>query len=183
VGMFTALFRLVVQHRFAVPAQVAAAFRAMGALEGTLTLISPGFDLLAAARTVGGDLMRDAFEPAAVRQTLEGQLAALVPILQRLPQRLNKIVEDTEQGNLTFQVRALADRRDRQFITGLAQQLMLTILAAAATIGAVILLISTTGPRLTPTLPLYAFLGYVLLFIAFVLGLRVLVRVFFRPRD
>jgi ubiquinone biosynthesis protein len=183
VGMFTALFRLIVQHRFAVPAQVAAAFRAMGALEGTLTLISPGFDLLAAARTVGGSLMRDAFEPAAIRQTLEGQLAALVPILQRLPQRLNKIVEDTEQGNLTLQVRALADRRDRQFITGLAQQLMLTILAAAATIGAVILLISTAGPRLTPTLPLYAFLGYVLLFIAFVLGLRVLVRVFFRARD
>jgi ubiquinone biosynthesis protein len=154
-GVFTALFRLVVQHRFAVPAQVA-------------------------AQAAGGDLMRDAFEPAAVRRTLEGQLASLLPILQRLPQRLNKIVEDTEQGRLTIQVRALADRRDRQFITGLAQQMMLTILAAAATLGAIILLTSTAGPRLTPTLPLYAFLGYVLLFVAFVLGLRVLVRVFFR---
>jgi ubiquinone biosynthesis protein len=179
-GVFTALFRLVVQHRFAVPAQVAAAFRAMGALEGTLSLISPGFDLLAAAQAAGGRLMRDAFEPAAVRQTLEGQLASLVPILQRLPQRLNKIVEDTEQGRLTIQVRALADRRDRQFITGLAQQMMLTILAAAAAVGAIILLTSAAGPRLTPTVPLYAFLGYVLLFVAFVLGLRVLVRVFFR---
>jgi ubiquinone biosynthesis protein len=179
-GVFTALFRLVVLHRFAVPAQVAAAFRAMGALEGTLTLISPGFDLLAAAQEAGGDLMRDAFEPAAVRQTLEGQLASLLPILQRLPQRLNKIVEDAEQGRFTIQVRALADRRDRQFVTGLAQQLMLTILAAAATLGAILLLTSTAGPRLTPTLPLYAFLGYVLLFVAFVLGLRVLVRVFFR---
>lgn len=180
LGVFTALFRLVVQHRFAVPPQVAAAFRAMGALEGTLTRISPGFDLLAAAQAAGGTLMRDAFEPAAVRETLEGQLANLLPILQRLPQRLNRIVEDVEQGRFSIQVRALADRRDRQFITGLAQQLMLTILAAAATIGAIILLISPTGPRLTPTLPLYAFLGYVLLFIAFVLGLRVLVRVFFR---
>jgi ubiquinone biosynthesis protein len=182
LGMFTALFRLIVEHRFTVPAQVAAAFRAMGTLEGTLTLISPGFDLLAAAQVAGGNLMRDAFEPAAVRQTLEGQLAGLLPILQRLPQRLNKIVEDTEQGRLTIQVRALADRRDRQFITGLAQQLMLTILAAAATLGAIILLTSSTGPELTPTLTLYAFLGYVLLFIGFVLGLRVLVRVFFRAR-
>jgi ubiquinone biosynthesis protein len=180
LGVFTALFRLVVRHRFAVPSQVAAAFRAMGALEGTLGLISPGFDLLASAQAAGGDLMRDAFEPAAVRQTLEGQLASLVPMLQRLPQRLNKIVEDVEQGRLTVQVRALADPRDRRFITSLAQQLMLTILAAAATVSAIILLTSGTGPRLTPTLPLYAFLGYVLLFIAFVLGLRVLVRVFFR---
>lgn len=179
-GVFTALFRLVVRHRFAVPAQVAAAFRAMGTLEGTLSLISPGFDLLAAARAVGGELMRDAFEPAAVRRTLEGQLATLLPILQRLPHRLNKIVEDVEGGRLTIHVRALADRRDRRFVTALAQQLMLTILAAAATLGAIMLLTSSAGPRLTPTLPLYAFLGYVLLFVGFVLGLQVLVRVFFR---
>jgi ubiquinone biosynthesis protein len=182
LGVFTALFRLVVEHRFAVPPQVAAAFRAMGALEGTLTLISPGFDLLASARTAGGNLMRDAFEPAAVRQTLEGQLAGLLPLLQRLPQRVNKIVEDLEQGRLTVNVRALADPRDRQFITSLAQQLMITILAAAVTVGGVILLTSDTGPRLTPRVGLYEFLGYALLFLGFVLGLRVVVRVFFRGR-
>ncbi|HEY0807923.1 MAG TPA: AarF/UbiB family protein, partial [Pseudonocardiaceae bacterium] len=180
LGMFTALFRLVLAYRFAVPAQVAAAFRAMGALEGTLTLISPDFDLLASARTVGSDLMRKAFEPAAIRQTLEGQLASMLPIVQRLPQRINKIVEDLERGRFTLNVRPLADRRDRDFLTGIAQQLMITILAAAATIGAIMLLTSDTGPMLTPTVRLYAFLGYALLFIGFVLGLRVLVLVFFR---
>ncbi len=78
-------------------------------------------------------------------------------------------------------VRPLADRRDRAFLTGIAQQLMLTILAAAATLGAIMLLTSDTGPMLTPTVRLYAFLGYVLLFIGSVLGLRVLALVFFRP--
>jgi ubiquinone biosynthesis protein len=180
LGVFTALFRLVLAYRFAVPAQVAAAFRAMGALEGTLTLVSPGFDLLASARTVASGLMRTAFEPAAVRQTLEGQLASVLPIVQRLPQRISKIVEDLEQGRLTVNVRVLADRRDRDFLTGIAQQLMITILAAAATVGAIMLLTSDTGPMLTPTVRLYAFLGYALLFIGFVLGLRVLVLVFFR---
>jgi ubiquinone biosynthesis protein len=64
------------------------------------------------------------------------------------------------------------------------QQLTVTILAAAATVGAIMLLVSDTGPMLTPTVRLYAFLGYALLFVGFVLGLRVLVRVFFRaPRD
>lgn len=180
LGVFTALFRLVIAHRFAIPAQVAAAFRAMGALEGTLTIVSPGFDLLASARVVGSELMRSAFEPGAVRQALDSQLASVLPLLQRLPQRVNKIVEDLEQGRLTVSVRPLADRRDRDYLTGVVQQLTITILAAAATVGAIMLLTSDTGPWLTPTVRLYAFLGYALLFVGFVLGLRVLVRVFFR---
>jgi ubiquinone biosynthesis protein len=163
-----------------VPAQVAAAFRAMGSLDGTLTLVSPGFDLLASARTVGRGLMRASFEPAAVKQTLAGQLAGMLPMLRRLPQRIDKIVEDVEQGRLTVHVRALADRRDRDFVTGIAQQVVITILAAAATLGAIILLVSNTGPMLTPTVRLYEFLGYTLLFLGFVLGLRVLVLVFCR---
>lgn len=180
LGVFTALFRLVLRYGFAVPAQVAAAFRAMGALEGTLTMVSPGFDLLASARAAGSELMRGAVAPAAVRQALEGQLASVLPMLQRLPQRLNRVVEDLEQGRLTVHVRALADRRDRGYLTSLAQQLTTTVLAAAATIGAIMLLTSNTGPMLTPTVRWYGFLGYALLFVGFVLGLRVLVRVFFR---
>jgi len=180
LGVFTALVRLVLAHRFAVPVQVAAAFRAMGALEGTLTLICPGFDLLASVRTVAGELMRAAFKPAAIKQALEGQLASMLPIVQRLPQRINKIVTDLEQGRFMINVRPLADRRDRDFVTGIAQQLMVTILAAAATVGAIMLLTSNNGPMLTPALRLYAFFGYALLFVGFVLGLRVLVLVFFR---
>lgn len=179
-GLFATLFKLVLGHRFAVPAQVAAAFRAMGALEGTLSLVSPGFDLFGAARECGGNIMAAAVRPDAVRQTLEGQVASLVPILQRLPRRLNKITEDLAQGRFGVHVRVLADGRDREFVTGLAQQVMVTILAAAATIGAIMLITSDTGPMLTTSLRLYAFLGYALLFVGFVLGLRVLVQVFFR---
>jgi ubiquinone biosynthesis protein len=143
-------------------------------------MVSPGFDLLASARAAGSELMRGAVEPAAVLRALEGQLASVLPMLQRLPQRINRVVEDLEQGRLTVHVRALADRRDRGYLTSVAQQLMTTVLAAAATIGAIMLLTSDTGPMLTPTVRWYAFLGYALLFVGFVLGLRVLVRVFFR---
>ncbi|HEX4722413.1 MAG TPA: AarF/UbiB family protein [Pseudonocardiaceae bacterium] len=180
VDMFTTLFKLVLSHRFAVPTQIAATFRAMGALEGTLTLLSPGFDLVGAAQAQASDLMSAALRPTAIRQTLEGQLASVLPIIQRLPQRINKITQDLEQGKFAINVRPLADRRDREFITALAQQVMVTVLAAAATIGSIMLMTSDTGPMLTATLRLYSFLGYALLFVGFVLGLRVLVRVFFR---
>jgi ubiquinone biosynthesis protein len=180
MGVFTALFKLILAHRFAVPAQVAAAFRAMAAVEGTVTLLSPGADLLGMAREQAGELMKAATRPAEIRQTLETQLATLLPIVQRLPHRINKITEDLEQGRFTIQVRALADRRDRAFVTGLVQQVMLTILAATASISSILLLTSDAGPLLTPTVRLYPLLGYAFLFIGFVLGLRVLVRIFFR---
>ena len=105
---------------------------------------------------------------------------SLLPVVRRLPHRINKITEDLENGRFTINIRMLADQRDRAFITGIAQQVMTTILAAAAAIAAIMLLTSDSGPMMTSTVRLYVFLGYALLFVGFVLGLRVLVRVFFR---
>ncbi len=59
----------------------------------------------------------------------------------------------------------------------------MAILAAAATLGATILLTSDTGPWLTPSVRLYAFFGYALLFVGFVLALRALVLVFKKNPD
>lgn len=90
-ALFVDLFRLVMDHGFAVPPQVAAAFRALGALEGSLRLLSPGIDLVEAAREQGRGLVRHSMTPAAARETLESQLATMLPLIQRLPRRLNKI--------------------------------------------------------------------------------------------
>ncbi len=177
-GMFASLFTLISVHGFAIPSQVGAAFRALGALEGTLRLISTDIDIVATARAQGRDIMGRAGEPANLRHSLEHQLLGLLPVVQRLPQRLNKITEDLEQGRLSLNIRPLADPRDRHFITALVQQVVVALLAAAATLGATILLTSDTGPLLTPSVRLYAFFGYALLFVGFVLALRALVLVF-----
>jgi ubiquinone biosynthesis protein len=65
-GMFQALFSLVIRHHFAVPPQVAAALRALGALEGTLWSISPQVDLVAAARKEGRSVLASRFGPSEV---------------------------------------------------------------------------------------------------------------------
>jgi ubiquinone biosynthesis protein len=181
-ALFIDLFRLVMDHGFAVPPQVAAAFRALGALEGSLRLLSPGIDLVAAAREHGRGLVAQSMTPAAAKQTLEAQLATLLPVVQRLPRRLNKITEDIEAGRLTVNVRALADPKDRAFITGLVHQFVMTVLAAGCVIGGIVLLATEHGPRMTDTLALYPFLGYVFLLFGFVLGSRVLVVVFSQHR-
>ncbi len=182
-GMFTTLFKLVSGHEFAIPPQVAAAFRAFGALEGTLEVISEDVDLVEAARRQGRELMAHATEPEAIRADLESRLVHFLPTLQRLPRRIGKITEDLEQGRFTVHVRPFADQEDRRFLTGLIQQVIVAILAGAAMLGAIILMTSDTGPMITPTFRLFTFLGCVLLLVGFVLALRSLVLVFTRRSD
>ena len=179
-GMFQALFSLVIRHHFAVPPQVAAALRALGALEGTLWSISPGVDLVAAAREEGRELLASRFGPSEVRAALEDQLVTLLPLLHRLPRRISSITESFERGRSVVSVRVLADERDRGFVTGIVQQLTTTVLAAACALGGIILLVSDTGPYMLPTVRLYAFLGATLFFFGFVLAARALALVFRR---
>lgn len=177
---FAALFRLVTTHRLGVPPQVAAVFRTFATLEGTLRAIDPQFDLLARAREVGAERVADMMEPRHLRQSLEDELGSLLPILRRLPRRVDRLADALEHGRLSVQVRLFADTRDRQVATGLLHQALLAGLGAAAGVMAVMLLGTEGSPEVTETVELFALLGYSLLVVAVVLVLRVLVIIFRR---
>jgi hypothetical protein len=55
-----------------------------------------------------------------------------------------------EQGRLSLNVRLFADERDRQVVTGLTHQFLLTLLGAASGIVAPLLLGAPGGPKITP---------------------------------
>jgi ubiquinone biosynthesis protein len=114
---FTALFRLVTVHRLPIPAQVAALFRTFATLEGTLGLIDPGFDLVSAARSAGRDRVAQLLTPQRLRRSAEDELSALLPVLRRLPRRVDRIADAVEHGRLTVSVRLFADDRDRRVVT------------------------------------------------------------------
>jgi ubiquinone biosynthesis protein len=177
-GMFAALFGLVTRYGFGVPTQIAWLFRTLASLEGTLRLIDPEFDLVQAARRQGTSLM-DA-SPESLRDQLTADLFSLLPTLRRLPRRLNKITADFQQGRTTLNVRMLGDPGDRSFLLNLTQQVIIAVLASAATISAIILLTATGGPQLSPTIGLYTIYGYCLLFVGCVLALRALILIFRR---
>ncbi|WP_017539522.1 ABC1 kinase family protein [Nocardiopsis halophila] len=176
--MFAELFPVVLGHGFSIPPQIAAAFRALTALQGTAAAISPDLDLIQAARQQGRLIADEAMSGAALRESLEARLMSLLPALQRLPRRVDKITEDLEQGRFTVTVRPFADREGRRFLTDLVRQGVLAALAATAVLAAIMLITSDQGPMLAPDMPLYTFLGAGLLFVGFVLALRALVLVF-----
>ena len=180
VRMFTDLFRIVADHGLAIPPEIAAVFRALATMEGTLTQLAPGFDIVTEARRFAAEQLAEQFSPDTLRKTAVDELASLLPLLRRLPRRIDRISGALETGRLTVNVRQFADPADRRYLTGLLHQVLLTFLAAASGIMAVMLIGLHGGPNVTQTVTLYAFFGYCLLVIAAILAVRVLVLVF-RP--
>ena len=181
--VFTDLTRLVTRFGLAVPPELAAVFRALATLEGVLTELSPGFDLIAAARSFGARAVAEQLEPEQLRRRAAEELLALLPALRRLPRRVDRIASALEDGRLNVNVRLLADRRDRRTAAALVGQLVSAVLAATCGLMAVRLLGMTEGPRLSTAVTLFQFFGYCLLVVASILALRLLLPVLRAPRE
>jgi ubiquinone biosynthesis protein len=180
-AMFNDLFKIITAHELGVPPEVAAVFRALATVEGTISRIFPGFDLMAASRQFAAAHVTDRLAPDALRRTATEELATLLPMLRRLPRRIDRIAAAAESGRLGLNVRLFADERDRRHITGLLHQTLLAILGATAGLMAVLLLGTPGGPKVTESISLYQLFAYNLLVICAVLVLRVLVLVFRLP--
>ena len=154
-AMFNDLFKILTSHDLGVPPEVAAVFRALATIEGTISRISPGFDLVAASRQFASAHVTDRLAPDALRRTATEELATLLPMLRRLPRRIDRIAAAAESGRLGLNVRLLADDRDRRHITTLLHQVLLAILGATAGLMAVLLLGTPGGPKVTETITLF----------------------------
>lgn len=156
-------------------------FRTLATLEGTLRAIAPGFNIVFELRTFVSAQTSAHLTPESLRRTAIEELHAALPILRRLPRRVDRVTGALEQGRLGLNVRLFADERDRQFVTGLLHHLMLTVLGATSGVMAVLLLGADSDPQLTPSICLHQAFGYNLLVISGLRGLRVVVTIF-RPR-
>ena len=98
VRMFTDLFRIVAEHGLSVPPEIASAFRALATIEGTLTQLAPGFDILIGARRFTTAYLAEQLSAAALRKSATDELISLVPMLRRLPRRLDRITGSLDTG-------------------------------------------------------------------------------------
>lgn len=172
------LFRVLSQFGLSAPPEVAAAFRAIATLDGTLTNIAPGFNMLDEARAFARTYLLEQMRPRALQQTLTSELMALLPMIRRLPRRIDRIAASLEEGRLNVNVRSLADARDRHVIDRLVREVLMALLACTAGVMAALLMGQEGGPMVTSTVSMFQLLGYGLLVAALVLALRVLVQIF-----
>jgi ubiquinone biosynthesis protein len=176
--IFTDLFRLASRFQLAIPPEIGTVLRALATLEGTLSELEPDFDIVSQARDYAATHVTAQLAPKTVQKTAADELLALVPVLRRLPRRLDRISGSLEQGRLGVNVRLFADERDRRVVTGLTNQFLLTILGAATGIMAALLLGVSAGPQIASDVSLAQLIGYNLLLVASILVLRVLFTIF-----
>ncbi|GAA3363233.1 AarF/UbiB family protein [Streptomyces antimycoticus] len=199
--MFTALFQLLARFGLAVPPEVAAVFRALATIEGTLGRVSPDFNMIDEARAIAVDLLTDRlrFRATGTGSEEEGagiasgfsslargaahEFLSALPMLRRLPRRAERIGASLEEGRFTVRVRVLADERERRFVSGLIHQLTVTLLAACTGLMGVVLVVFGTGrgPQVTAEVELFPLLGYQVLAVSAILMLRALYTAIRRP--
>lgn len=131
-----------------MPPEIAAVFRAIATLEGTLTQLTPSFDVIAETRAFASAHLADQLRPDALRASATDELTALLPLLRRLFRRLDRLADSLEAGRLGLNVRLFADKRDRRVITELLHQVLITFLASTTGIMAVLMLGLRGGPGL-----------------------------------
>ncbi|WP_206788630.1 AarF/ABC1/UbiB kinase family protein [Amycolatopsis sp. MtRt-6] len=180
LDLFTGLFRVVADFRLSVPPPVAAVFRALATVEGTLAALDPGFDVVAESRAFAVEQVGAGLRPGPLGRSAAGELTALLPVLRRLPRRIDRIGAALEEGRLSVNVRLFSDERDRDVVTGLVHEALLAFVGAATGLMAVFLLTGSGGPRIAADLTLHQVFGYNLLVISALVGLRLLFVVFRR---
>ena len=180
LDLFTGLFRVVADFRLSVPPPVAAVFRALATVEGTLAALDPAFDVVAESRAFAAEQVGARLRPDSLRHTALTEVLAMLPVLRRIPRRVDRIGAAIEEGRLSVNVRLFSDERDRDVVTSLVHEVLLAFVGAAAGLMAVLLLAGDGGPRIAADLTLHQVFGYNLLVISALVGLRLLFVVFRR---
>ena len=176
-SMFNSLFRLLVSFGLVFPPMIGGVFRAMVTLEGTLVTLSPGFDIIAETGNLAGSWLGRMLSPTSLREAATDEALGLLPVLRKLPRRLDRIAASLEYGGLTASMRVLANESDRQFVSGLVGRAVLAFLGATLGIMSVMLIGTHGGPTFFPGTSLFHVLGYVGLFFSTVLILRVVIAI------
>jgi ubiquinone biosynthesis protein len=182
-GMFAALFALLAEFGVTFPPVIGGVFRAMVTLEGTLTLLAPGFQMMEESRALAAALLGSQLTPASVRDAVTDELIALLPVLRRLPRRLDRITASLERGTLSANVRLFADEREIRLAAAMVSRAVMAFIGASVGLLSVGLLAIHGGPVLLPGpghgggTSVFRLFGYLGLFFAVVLILRVLIAI------
>ncbi|MGH9278075.1 MAG: ABC1 kinase family protein, partial [Acidimicrobiales bacterium] len=174
-AMFNELLQLLFAFGITLPPEFSTFFRGLVTLEGTLTVLAPGFLVIDAAQAIAAEWARDRLTPGSLNDMARQEIVALVPLLRKLPRHVDRLATIVERGDLRANVSLFGDERDVRELTRLLNRAVLAFLGGVVGIISVVLLGIPGGPPFAGDTSLYTFFGYFGLFCSVVLVLRVLV--------
>jgi ubiquinone biosynthesis protein len=176
-AMLQELLQIFLAFGIAMSPTTSLLFRTLATLEGTLSLLCPGYPLVQAAEDFAAELVQQRLAPATWQETAKQELVTVLPILRRAPRHLERLATLLERGELGAHISLFADDRDVAVVTRLVNRVVLGLLGGLVALASVGLLAVPGGPQLTRSTSLLDLFGYMGLFLATVLILRVVMAV------
>jgi ubiquinone biosynthesis protein len=124
----------------------------------------------------------DQLSPDRLGRAAAEEIASLLPMLRRLPRRLDRILAGGQQGHPALAVHPFADHPDGTWFVRRLHDVLLPALAGVVGLMRAILTGLGGGPAVRGGVGLHALIGYNLLVVSGVLGVRVLAQVFRQAR-
>jgi ubiquinone biosynthesis protein len=126
---------------------------------------------------MAADIGSKTFGTAALAGSFKDEVTSLLPLLRKMPRRLDRIGAAMERNEWGINVRLLADERDTRKVMRIADRAVAALLSASIGVVSALLLNVPGGILVTRGLTVVQMIGYLGLMASTVLGLRVLVAI------
>ncbi|REK75097.1 ABC1 kinase family protein [Paenibacillus paeoniae] len=169
------LFRMIGEFGLSFYPNVAGAFRSLITLEGTMMQLNPSFSLMDESRRFAREHTAQ-FLPisstADLKETATNELLELLPVMRRLPRRLDHLGSMLEKGEFSVKVGFFSDKANTSFVTKWISQALLAFVGTAFG-GISIGLLSLGGRSTGDEFNMVTMFGYTGILISAVLLIRV----------
>ncbi|HEV8622138.1 MAG TPA: hypothetical protein VGR33_04515, partial [Actinomycetota bacterium] len=155
--------------------------RTLVTLLGTLQVIAPAYNIVEAARRLGGEMVAEQMAPQNLQELLLQQAVDAGPALARLPRKMDDLAQALLLGELRTRVSLLSEPEDVRVARGMVNRVVTGLVGSALALSSSVLL-TVPSPPGPGGLGLLSLLGGIGLFFSVLLLLRLVVQIL-RERD
>ncbi|RXI96743.1 AarF/ABC1/UbiB kinase family protein [Anaerobacillus alkaliphilus] len=158
------LFGLMNEFELSFYPMVAGAFRSLITLQGTLEIIDDNFDIMIEAKRFAQEHMNIINNNQTLREVAYNEALSIMPILTRIPRKIDDLTTKMENGNLTVRINFFGEKDNVKYVNYIVAQI-LTLLAGTAFGGISIGLLSVSNQKnhnILHFLDVFAYLGLTL---------------------
>lgn len=121
------------------------ALRAIVTLDGTLSIICPGFRIFSEVKDFSNDYLKSSFlkpfkHPGETKNLIEEELALMLPNIRKIPRRLDQLFRKVESGKIILHHDIFSDKANSMFVTQLFSRFILLMVGITFGIISVALL-------------------------------------------
>ena len=158
-GLLLEIIAIIQEHRLQLPPDLAIMIKALITAEGTARLLYPELNVVREAEPYIRGLCLAAWRPALVWRSLVNTVRDFARIQSRLPERLNRIVANLDEGRLLIRFRHENLTGLRDTLENISNRVTFGIIIGALIIGSSMIITTGVKPLLFGY-PAFGMIGY-----------------------